>query len=206
MTNPPLPQPSEPVCPKCGKPASDDKSHGPYRDRLCKESIVSIYRHALTEMIKERDALVNAKVQLEAKVYALREERHNLGVIAREQLDLHQSAEAARDALRAENAKLTRENEDLVGVVETYGRLDFFPLEDRDELELRYRVSGVVFRAGGMTVFAHAIRECADRWEEKLRALRRAGMSTTERFLEAFADTERAQRHAKASLPNSRGK
>lgn len=101
---------------------------------------------------------------------------------------------AERDALREENARLTREAEECRGVIETYGRAELLTVEERDVLELRYQVSGLVFKAGGMAVFGHALRECADRWEEKLRALRRAGMSTTERMFEAFADAERATR------------
>ena len=53
MTNPPLPQPSEPTCRKCGHPASDSV-HGLFSGG-CLETEAGIYRHALIEMQAERD-------------------------------------------------------------------------------------------------------------------------------------------------------
>lgn len=58
MTNPLLPQPSEPTCRKCGHPASDSV-HGLFSGG-CLETEAGIYRYALTEMQAERDALRKA--------------------------------------------------------------------------------------------------------------------------------------------------
>ena len=95
-------------------------------------------------------------------------------------------------AAQADSKRAERERDEMRGVIETFGRVELLTLEDRDELELRYRVSGLVLRAGGIDVFGCAIRECAARWREKLDALRRAGMSTTEKMFEALADTNRS--------------
>lgn len=104
---------------------------------------------------------------------------------------------------RRDGERLQRENEEMTGVIETFGRVSFLPDPDRDELELRYRVAGLVFRAGGMAVFGHAIRACAERWEEKLRAIRLANRSSAEKMADAFADVERAARKSASPPPET---
>ncbi len=113
---------------------------------------------------------------------------------------------ASRDALARDAERLKRDNEELRGVIETYGRVELMALQDRDILELRWQVSGLVFRAAGFDVFGAGIRECAERWNDKLRALRRAGMSVAEKMMEAFADADREQRRfdaARSAAPST---
>ena len=94
----------------------------------------------------------------------------------------------------ADSVRLQREKEELTGVIETYGRVELSPREDRDILELRWQVAGLVFRAGGFDVFHAAIRECSAHWNAKLDAIRRADRPWQAVAADAFADALRAAR------------
>lgn len=122
--------------------------------------------------------------------------RAELAAAREDSARLEAKACASLAVAQADSKRLQRENEELTGVIETFGRVSFLTDPDRDDLELRYRVAGVVFRAGGMTVFSHAIRECAQQWEEKLRAIRMAHRTPAEKLSDALADVERNARAA----------
>ena len=94
----------------------------------------------------------------------------------------------------ADSVRLQREKEESTGVIETYGRVELSPREDRDILELRWQVAGLVFRAGGFDVFHAAIRECSAHWNAKLDAIRRADRPWQAVAADAFADALRAAR------------
>ena len=106
MTNPLLPQPSEPTCRKCGHPASDSV-HGLFSGG-CLETEAGIYRHALTEMqTRERQAL-DAHAHSFSALAAV-SLLTDLGGEVDDYGDVAKSVEKIvdeRDALRAENAKL----------------------------------------------------------------------------------------------------
>ena len=74
--------------------------------------------------------------------------------------------------LEAENADLCarladaeRSEQEMRGVVETYGKLEASQLHDQDQLEMRWRVSLALFAAGGFEVFYASIREARKNFE-----------------------------------------
>ena len=62
-------------------------------------------------------------------------------------------------------ASAERSEQEMRGVVETYGKLEASQLLDRDQLEMRWRVSLAVFEAGGFEVFYAGIREARKNFE-----------------------------------------
>ena len=123
------------------------------------DAMIEKYRMAILYTLAINEAFGEGEVTEDEAVRAIRDE------------------ESAKAALRtrleeaeARAAESEQSEQEMRGVVETYGRVQASQLPDLDVLELRWQVSRAVFRAGGFEVFYAAIKDARQHfadWRKK---------------------------------------